>query len=309
MDSVWIGGAILCYAAVVLFVALRVPHNQLSEFELERRAKLGDPQAIFGTRRAAAYDYVIAARWIIGLLIGLVGVACIEAWLGGWRAVIGIVILTIAIGPLARLGFIRRQSQRLYRHFESRIINGITASAVVWRVLAPPTVSPMGRMAPSSRDELVHMIDKSQEVVSSDEVRLMTGSLKFYETTAETVMTPVSRFVTVPVKEVVGPFVIHELHQSGHTVFPVVTPDGEYVGLFDSSRFTALRNHESPIVRDVMQADVLRVAADEPLDEVLRMIIASKQVCLFVIDNEQRVIGLISLSDIVHVLTGWQRHH
>lgn len=296
------------YVIVVLLIALRIPHSQLSEFELERRKKLGDPQAVFGQRRRLAYRDVVTVRWLVSLLFGFIGIVCLHAVVSGWRTVAIVIIGGILLGPLARLGLARRLAQRLYRHYESSLIHALHRVTKAWRVLAPPFDVPGQASAPSSREELEHLIEGSESSVSRDEVRLLKAALKFYEKTADSVMTKTADLITVPVDEVVGPLVVNDLHQSGHTVFPAVNSAGEYVGLFDISGFTSLRHVESPAVRDVMLGEIIHVHEDEPLDEVLKMFVDTKQTCMFVTDEDDRVVGLISLSDIVRALTGWNRH-
>lgn len=299
---------VLSYVVAVLLVALRVPQTQLSEFELRRREKLGDPQAVFGLKRQAAYRDVMIARWLTTLILALIFVLCMQAALHGWRAITVIIIALIAAGPLARLGLARRLGQRIYRHYEAVVMYHVHKMTKVWQIMAPPLAAPSQVAPPASREELAHLIEASKDSISHDELQLLHAALKFYETTAQQVMTNVDDFVTIPAEEVAGPLVIHDLHETGYTTFPVVDKSHEYIGLFDISRFTSLQYHDSPVVQDSMNGDVMRVRNDEPLDEVLRLFVDAKQTCMFVVDDEERIVGMMSLSDIVCALTGWQRH-
>lgn len=308
MESMLLIIGALGYVLLVLLVALRIPHSQLSEFELERRKKLGDPQAAFGGRRRAAYRDIVTVRWLVAILVGLMTVLCIHTAVPGWRGVVVMIFTGILLGLLATLGVSKRLSQRIYRHYESSVIQALHRWTKIWRMLSPPFDVPGQMSAPSSREELEHLIEESETSVSRDEVQLLKSALRFYEKTAANVMTGTTDLVTVPVDEVVGPLVVNDLHKTGHTVFPVVDRVGEYVGLFDISGFTSLRRLESPSVRDVMSSEVIHIGQDEPLDEVLKLFVDTKQTCMFVTDEEQNVVGLISLSDIVRALTGWSRH-
>lgn len=308
MESVLLGVAVVFYIMTILLVALRIPHSQLSEFELERRKKIGDPQAVFGQRRVRAYRDIVTARWLTALLFGFIAGFCSYQAIIGWRGVAVALLSGVCIGPLARLGVLRRLSQRIYRHYESSIIRIVHKATKFLHFFSPPFDIPGQMGAPSSREELEHVIEQSESSVSRDEIHLLKAALKFYEKTAANVMTKTEDLITVPVDEVVGPLVVNDLHKSGHTVFPAVNGAGEYVGLFDISGFTSLRRLESPAVRDVMNSEVIRIHDDEPLDEVLRILVDTKQTCMFVTNQDDEVIGLLSLSDIVRALTGWRRH-
>lgn len=299
---------LVVYLVAVLLVALRIPRNQLSEFELERRRKQGDSQAMFGAKRRESYDGIVTLRWLASLALGVIVLLVTFRVFRGAAAALGVIVELLLVGPLARLGVARRVSQRLYRKLELRCIHIALKTAGLWRLVAPPhDVAVVDSRILASREELLHLIDHNRGIISPDEVTTLEHALRFYEQAADDIMTPNDNLVTVPVNEVLGPLVIDDLHKSGHTLFPVKN-DGEYVGLLDITGFTALRHHDSPVVRDVMRTDVLRVDRDESLDEVLKLLIATKQMCAFV-KGDDNVVGLIGLGDLVTALTGWKRHH
>lgn len=295
------------YLVAVLLVALRIPRNQLSEFELERRRKLGDPQAVFGAKRHAAYEGIVTLRWLLLLILGVCMLLLTLYLFHAAVTTLVVIIGLLLLGPLARLGMARRLSQRLYRKSELHCVQFAIKTNRLWHLLAPPhdgVAASSGALA--SREELLHLIDHNRGIISPDEITSLEHTLRFYEQTAEQVMTSSSSLVTVPASEVLGPLVIDDLHKSGHTLFPVVN-DTEYVGLLDITNFTALRHHDSPVARDVMRADILRVGRDEPLDEVLKLLVAAKQACVFVTNDEGAIVGFIGLGDLIAALTGWKR--
>lgn len=308
MNSVLGVVLLVMYLVAVLLVALRIPRNQLSEFELERRRKLGDPQAVFGAKRYAAYEGIVTLRWLLLLILGIGILLLTMHLLHGLMMVLIVLLELLLLGPLARLNLSRRVSQRLYRKHELHSVQFATKTKRLWHILAPPyegTAASSQMLA--SREELLHLIDHNRGIISADEVTTLEHTLRFYEQTAEQVMTLSDSLITVPASEVLGPLVIDDLHKSGHTLFPVLN-DSEYVGLLDISGFTALRHHDSPVARDVMRTDILRVGRDESLDEVLKLLVAAKQACVFVADDDSTIVGFIGLSDIVAALTGWKRH-
>lgn len=297
------------YALLVLLVGLRIPRNQLSEFELERRKEQGDPQAVFGAKRQAAYSAIVALRWIKSLIVGLLATIMAYHLFGFGGGVLVVLVGLLLLGPFARLHFVRRLAQRIYRKYELHIIQLVTRTRTVWQFLAPPQEQLAGTSLPTSREEFTHIIKSSNTVISHEEATLLEHALQFYGRDAGEIMTSVDDFVSVPAGEVLGPLVVDGLHKSGHTLFPVKTAGGEYIGVLDISGFASLHRHDSPLARDVMHGEVMHVRRDEPLDEVLKLFVDTKQVCLFVIDDDAAIFGLISLSDIVRALTGWHRRH
>lgn len=308
MNTVWLVVAIVVLVGLCLVVSLSIPRSQYSEFELIRRRNMGDAQAIFGLKRQKALGGLLALQVLVGwLLLAFEAILLVVllGWLGG---ILASVVVVGGVGSIARLGIVRRGSQKLYRKYENSLISFVGKYKKLFRILSPPLEVVQASDLPGSREELEHVLQASRSLVTPDEAAVMTRSLKFFGRTIADVMTPISSVVTVEAGELLGPLVLDDLHRTGHTLFPVEN-GSEVVGLLDITDSVGLRSQESPSVRDIMRHEMVRVAHDEPLDEALRILIDSKQPCLLVTGEDQAVVGLISLGDVVRALTGWTRRH
>ena len=296
----------MLWGVSVLLVSLRIPRPNLSEFELLRRRELGDTSASFGLRRQKALPAIEALRWAILMLIGVGSVILFVAALGFMSGSLVAVLTALMTGPLARLSLARRGSQRLYRKIETRIISFTKKYRRPLKLLAPPLEVSGHASLPQSREELEHLLKETKQLVSPEEAMLLGRALRFYGLRAEAVMTPVDDIVSVETSEVLGPLVLDKLHKTHHSLFPVT--NGEtVVGLLDISDSVNLRRRESPEARDVMRHDMVRLPSSEPLDEVLQVMIDTKQTSLLLTNVDGDVVGLISLGDVVRALTGWRR--
>ena len=302
--------AIACFLVIVCVVliglsALKIPKSAFSDYELRRRQALGDPQATFGLKRQAALPRLLALQYL--LIMMLFGFATgIGFYMFGWGwgglFVLGLVLF---IAFMSRLSFARRISQRLYRRYETRIISGTKRYHSLIRHFAPSHDEPIG-FTLASREELRHILKEAGEILSKEEIDLLLHALNFYDRSAGAVMTPIEDVRTIGASELLGPLVLDDLHKTGHKQFPVMATDGAVVGLLDISSSTGLRDKTSPLVRDVMHREVVRVPDDESLDEVLQLMTTSKQTTLLVVDEESPV-GLVTLADVVQALTGQAR--
>lgn len=283
-----------------------MPRPSLSEFELLRRKELGDTTAVFGLKRLRALGRLLSLQHLTTWLL-----LASELWLSvaifGWaQGTLFGIILILLVGRIARLGFIRRLSQRIYRKYELGLISRTKRFRSILKFVAPPLDTTETSSLPDSREELEHLLERASGLVSQDESRTLRNVLTFYNLRIDSVMTPVATMVTVDANETLGPLVLDDLHRTGHTQFPVINVE-EVVGLLDISDSVTLRRRESPRVRDVMRHDMARMHGDETLDEVLKVLIAIKQPSLLVINDTDEVVGLASIGDVIRSLTGWDK--
>lgn len=291
-----------------LLWSLRIPRSQYSEFELYRRQDMGDSHAAFGLKRIKALPQLlglqVSAVWLLMMCMAWL---CVVAfgWVGGVGAsVVGLLTLSI----MSKFGVLKRTSQKIYRKYENSIIQFVLAHKKSLDPIMPLVDQHEASHGIGSREELEHIIRESRSLVTKDEASVMERSLTFFGRNAESIMTPIAEVTTVEAGELLGPLVLDDLHRTGHTLFPV-TNGNEIVGLLDIADSVGLRSHESPAVRDTMRHEMIRVTQDEPLDEVLRIFIDTKQPCVLVMREDREIVGLISLGDIVRSLTGWARRH
>jgi CBS domain containing-hemolysin-like protein len=80
----------------------------------------------------------------------------------------------------------------------------------------------------ASSHELLHLVEKA-DFLSPDQTSLMRAAAGLDQLIATDIMTPRDQIVFVRDRDVLGPKLLDELHQSGHEVFPVVRGNMEHV--------------------------------------------------------------------------------
>lgn len=293
---------VLVTIGLIMVSALKIPKSAFSDYELRRRQALGDAQAVFGLKRQAALPRLLALQYLLAMVLFALAIGLVLFLLGwGWGSLASLGLIMV-VALFARIGVVRRISQRLYRRYETRVIAHTKRYHRTLRHLAP-IHEESGDLDIASREELRHVIKATGEVLSAQEIDLLLHALNFYDRSAGAVMTPIEDVTTVHASELLGPLVLDDLHKTGHKQFPVTAEDGSVVGLLDIGSSTGLRDKTSPLVRDVMHRDIIRVPSEESLDEVLQLMTTSKQTTLLVVSDDAPV-GLVTLGDVVWALTG-----
>lgn len=157
-----------------------------------------------------------------------------------------------------------------------------------------------------TRAELSHMISSVQVAdtdLSADEVRIVKHALTFGEKTVRDIMTPRSVIKAVRDDDVLSPILLDELHQSGHSRFPVLAVDGESAtGILYLKDLIDVKGHMR--VAEIMRGPMQYVNEDRELDHVLQAFIRTKQHLFLVVNPFAEITGLITIEDIVEQVLG-----
>lgn len=289
--------------AVLLCIAAIQPRPATSSvFELRRRQRLRDTTATEALRRetliAQASVLGVPFRAILLILISAVLLYQLD-WLMGLPVAL---FVGLTYNRVAHISFLQDLSNALYRKYESHFLDLASKYKKAIRFvggkkLLEERVYPIG-----SREELAYLLEQSP-VFSDEDTNLLKNTFRFKERTVEELMTPKEKVITVDDSELLGPLVLDDLHKTGHTIFPVVK-DKAVVGLLDSSDHVDLHAKESVHVRSVMHTDIAKVSEDMTLDTALRTLLTTKEQLMIVVDDDEQLIGIVSLKDIVRALIG-----
>jgi CBS domain containing-hemolysin-like protein len=107
----------------------------------------------------------------------------------------------------------------------------------------------------------------------------------------------------VSADEVVSPVVIRELHDSGHSRFPVFEGKSDRIaGTLYLRELITLK--KSGPVRDVMERTVYYVHEEYPLEQVLHAFLKTKHHLFIVVDKFEEYVGIITIEDIIEQILG-----
>lgn len=304
--SVLLGG-VYVGVLVCLLLVLGV-HPQLSSYrrqELRRRAKTGDTEAkLLLKRRQLLRDLFSLQRVVAAVLLVVLSVLGVELfhWLVGIAVSL---FVALESGAVARLGPLQRYSQRLYQRYEGKLLVLIEQHPLLFRAIRSVAPLPSDGYDIESRQELLAMVRESGDALRADEKALIVNGLNFATRRVADIMTPQSVMRTIDQQEVLGPVVLDELHQTGHSRFPVTDGDQNHiVGMLYVQDLVGLHQQEQPRVSSLMDQHVYYIRQQQTLRYALAAFLRTRHHLFIVINQYRETVGLLSLEDVIEALLG-----
>ena len=288
----------------------------LSAFELKRKADLGDAEA--------ELVYPIRARGnelLVGLLIGNVLVnsaltVVLDSVLPGSTAIAGIFTVIIATVLITLFGEILPQA---FLKQNGLKFGALIAPYLTWYLefmrpfsgrlgfLLDKTV---GSDAPTvySTDELVRILEEHEESddsdIEADEIAIVRNVLNFGDKLVHDVMTPKSVVTAIDKDEILSPAVLKELHESGHSRFPVY--DGDLNNIIGTLYLRDLidTNKHSQTAGKAMDRRMYFVNESKELDHALNAIIKTQHHLFIVVNEFKEMVGIVTIEDIIEEIMG-----
>jgi CBS domain containing-hemolysin-like protein len=297
---------VIVFILLLFFSAISLSGSRLSRFELGRRVKLGDKEAETTiAREDLLNDLVSLQRALVALFLVIFVLISIVTF--GW--LVGILLsLFVALesGLIAHVGFIKNWSQKLYDHFEKNIINFIKKTPYLFKLSrSMPIIDCDDGKSIASRQELQHIIDESEGVLTLDEKSLIVHSLSFGDRLVDSVMTPKSMINSVNGTEFLGPLTLDDLHKTGHSRLPVIKGDINHViGILNLQSLLALDVKRSTTAEKAMEPKVFYIRQDQTLQHALSAFLRTKHHLFIVVNEFRETVGLLSLEDVIEALLG-----
>ncbi len=295
---------------VLISISLKKIYKNMPAHELKRRAQGGDSLAKL-LHRAAAYgaSLTILLWLIIGLssagffvllcnsvpawaafLISLLLLWVAFAWLPKTRVTKASEYLARALTPL--VAWLLRQFQPLlsrielfiHDHFRLNVHTGIYEKEDLLQLLK------------NQKGQLDNRLTKQ-------ELQITKGALTFSDKLVRDVMTPRGQIKMVKADDAIGPVLLSELHDSGHSRFPVYADKQDnLVGILYLHDLLDVQDGRS--VRQLMKKRLYYVNEELQLDHVLQAIIKTKHQLFVVVNSFEEVVGVISIEDILEQIIG-----
>lgn len=297
---------ILVFLNLLIVVAMRPIHSQLSLFELRLRASGGDDSAKKALEREKLLDDVVSLQRVVVSLLLIVFVVLSVKTFGWLIGVLLSLLVALEYGAIAQIKFLRRISQRLYARIDSYLIKFIKKAPFLFRLLR--NVSTEGHDVETrihSREELQCIINQSKNVLSVEERLLIVNGLSFNEQLVNSVMVPRSSINYIEKSEFLGPLVLDKLYKKGHLKLPVISGSlDNVIGVLDIKALLALDTKRSITAEKAMDKRVYYVRADQTLRQAMAAFLKTKQYLLVVVNEAKETVGLLVLGDVLEVLFG-----
>jgi Mg2+/Co2+ transporter CorB len=296
---------IIVFFMLVIVAGLHPTPYLVSLFELRRRSNTSK-EAKWQHRRESLLPDVygaIAAK----LAVLLVGFTALSIVTFGWALGIIIAIIGVLLYPaVAHWGPINRLAGKLYNHYEAPyldIVEKMKPFFNIVRAVSVPHVEPYHRF--DSREELQKLIDQSGGVLTDDEKTLIIHGLSFKDEKVETIMTPKSMIKTIKKSEFLGPLVLSEIHELGHSRLPVIGVDIDHVvGILHLNDLLSLDIKQSHTAEKAMEPKVFYIRHDDTLEHALGAFIETRHHLFIVINELRETVGIVTLEDVIEELIG-----
>lgn len=296
---------VLVYTSLALVAGMHPVPHPISKYELKRRSSTNKAAKWQHRREILLPDVygALAAKIAVLLVVFIVLSIATFGWaLGIIIALVGTVLYpTVAYWP-----WLHTWSTRIYAHYEPRYLDVVEKMRPVFNVIRAvtvPHVEPYHRF--DSREELQRLIQQAGEVLSENEKLLITSGLSFAEKTVESVMTPKSAIKYVKKNEFLGPLVLSEMHELGHSRLPVIDEDIDHVvGTLHLNDLLSLDQKRSTTAEKAMEAKTFYIRHDDTLEHALAAFIETRHHLFIVINEYRETVGLLTLEDIIEALVG-----
>jgi CBS domain containing-hemolysin-like protein len=306
----FIFGLVLVLLGLVFWTLYRT-YQHIPAKELKRLARSGDELAAL-LYRAAAYG--VGLRLLLGLLIVVCAAGALALFsgvVGVWPAILILIVLAlaghVALVPSAEL---TRRSLWLAR---------VSAPAVAWLLeRLQPVFDFISRTAHRLRPLRVHtglyekadLADLLQQQkyqpdnrIPAGEIDLLTHALTFGDKLVRDVLVPKRVVKQVSSADSIGPVLAGELHQSGHSRFPVY--EGKHDNIVGILYLHDLvNNRKTGTVAGLMHHELTYMHEDFTLYQTLQAFLKTKQHLFLVVNSFEEYVGIITIEDVLEQVIG-----
>ena len=300
--------ALLFILAVLLICvwAVHIPRTRVSRFELERRAKAGESMAQKTLKRDAHLADLLTLQRVISICVIIPIVVVSVVLFGLLGGAIGALVITLGCGSLSRFHAANQLVQKTYTKYESTLLGWIEKAPFAFSLLRSVTIPSATDPELHSREQLLHLVDHSHDIITPNQKLLFRHSLQFDDTVVSDIMTPRSAIDSVAASELLGPLVLDDLHKTGHSRFPVVEGDVDHiVGMLHIRDLLTLdAGKRTTTAKKAMEPRVFYIKESQTLDQALAAFLHSHHHLFVVINESRETVGLLSLEDVMTALLG-----
>ncbi len=139
--------------------------------------------------------------------------------------------------------------------------------------------------------------------IADQELEMARRALQFSDYIIRDVMVPRRVVKVVNITNTIGPVFINELHQTGHSRFPVFEGKKDnIVGALYLRDLVGLK--ATGTVKEVMSKKVYYVHEEQSLQDVLQAIIKTHHQLFIVVNSFEEFVGVIGMEDVMEQIVG-----
>lgn len=279
--------------------------NELTTFELERRTRRGDDEALAEQRLREAIPLLHALQRCMVLLLTVLIIALLMSAYGLVAAVLFSLLWLLAIEAFESNDWVMGRAKVVEAKIRGRIYKAINLLRPILRLIADKRLLVQPRAtAFYSKDELLSAVQRGNHIITAEEQLLIRQALAYSNIRIADIMTPRSMVITAEATDAVGPLVLDQLHKSGHSRFPVIKGNLDHVvGMLYMHNLVPL-DPRIKVVADAATRKVRYVHQDKTLDHALHAFLHTRQHLFIVVNEFEETTGVVSIEDILESIIG-----
>lgn len=297
-------------ALVLLSVSMQKTYAAVPARELRRRARSGDELAGVLYR---AVSYGPSLRAVLWLLTGLSSAAFFVAISRFATPLLAFLVCLMLIW----LGFVWLPSSRVT--WLGQRMAATIAPPLSWLLAyLHPIIDRLATFVQRHRPIIIHtglyekkdladLIDRQQvqadNRIDKNALNIAKHALSFGDRLVGQKMIPQRMVKMVSADETIGPVLMTELHDSGHSRFPVYAGKRDHiVGVLYAKDLVQAKSGGK--VKDTMQERVLYIHEDQDLQAALQACLKTHHHLFVVVNSFEEYVGIITLEDIIEQIIG-----
>ena len=302
---------ILLIVVLLLFISLQKAYGSLPLHELKRRARSGKDELAKSMYRAASYG--TSLRALLWIVIGLISAALFVVVSHELPDFVALAFCALVVWA----GFVWLPASKVSRF--SRYAAAKLAPVFAWLLnYLHPLIDKVRVFVRRHRPVSVHTglydVDDLADLIERQQVQVdnridKTGleialhALKFGNQLVRDHLVPRRVVKAVKTDDTIGPALLSELHDSGHSRFLVYNgkPDN-LVGILYFKDIVGKK--EGGKVADAMQHGVLYLHEEQTLHEALQAVLKTHHHLFVVVNSFEEYVGIITLEDILEQVIG-----
>ena len=208
------------------------------------------------------------------------------------------IILVLLVMVMAHTASIRRHTAKILKKSQPSILRFVSRHSFFEYMSDKRALS--DKVGVSSRDELLAIVHGASFMPESHR-RNIASYVPLLEKQVSDFMRPISDIVAIQEDDVIGPLLLHDLHNTGQHSFLVVAKSGEIKGTVKLTQLTE-SSKEVTEVQDIMDRHLVRIPVSASAQEAF-FVLVREQVWLGVV-SDAREPSVVSLQDIAGALLG-----
>lgn len=299
-----------CALVALTSLALYKTYRHVPPKELKRLARHGDHLAELLYRPVAYGASLSALLWLITGFSIAGNMVLFAHVLAPWLAVLLAAVIIwvgfawIPSGELTRGGlWLARLAAPAFAWLLERLHPLFSSIYNFVRKHRPITVHTGLYEKEDLAELLARQKDQPDNRIPAGEIDLLTHALSFGDKLVADVVVP-KRIVTfVNATDPISPMVTHELHQTGHSRFPVYEGKRDnVVGVLHLKDLVGTQ--KTGTVRDLMKKKLTYVHEDFTLYQTLQAFLKTKQHLFLVVNSFEELVGIITVEDVIGQMIG-----